>query len=111
MLITWIDKKSVLYFNKRKFKAGDSIPAGVLTQNRIDMLLADKKISVKVIDTKDVESVKTEVKPVKTKFKSKAELEDEELQKLIDEEARVIKKTPIEPDLMSGMMGGKGPRE
>lgn len=119
MKITWIDKKSVLYFNKRKFKAGDVIPAGILSQNRIDSLLSDKKIKIEsapylkidmskpssIIVGKAESKSKTIEKPVK---KSKQELEDEELQKMIDEESNQL---PVEPDLMSGMMGGKGSRE
>lgn len=46
MKITWIDKKSVLRADKRFFKAGDEIPADVLSPSRIELLKSQKKIRV-----------------------------------------------------------------
>jgi len=46
MLITWIDKKSVLLHGKNRYKAGDKIPAGILTPARIDALVATKQIKI-----------------------------------------------------------------
>ena len=44
--ITWIDRKSVLYHNKRVFKAGDVIPAGILPASRIESFKKDGKIII-----------------------------------------------------------------
>ena len=44
--ITWVDRKSVLYHNKRMFKAGDVIPADILPASRIESLKKEKKIVV-----------------------------------------------------------------
>lgn len=46
MKLTWIDKKSVLRADKRFFKAGDEIPADVLSPGRIELLKSQKKIRV-----------------------------------------------------------------
>jgi hypothetical protein len=103
--ITWIDKKSVLYHSKRMFKAGDVIPAGIIPSSRIETLKKEKKIAIG--ETKVDNSVKTvklfdneiEAKVIqheapvqfeeksKRGRKSKAELEEEELQRMIDEES------------------------
>ena len=46
MKLTWIDKKSVLRADKRFFKAGDEIPADVLSPGRIELLKSQKKIRI-----------------------------------------------------------------
>lgn len=89
MVITWIDKKSVLYSNKRRFKAGDSIPAGILSQNRIDSLLIDKKIkidAVKKVEPVKIQEVKPEIKKPYEKKKSAQEIEDDELAEMFKNE-------------------------
>jgi hypothetical protein len=44
MKITWIDKRSTLIKAGRKFKAGDIIPAGILSPERIDEFVDAGKI-------------------------------------------------------------------
>jgi hypothetical protein len=44
MKITWIDKRSTLIKAGRKFKAGDIIPAGILSVERIDEFVDAGKI-------------------------------------------------------------------
>lgn len=100
--LTWIDKKSVLYHKGRTFKAGDTIPAGILPDSRIESFVKQKKIvegEIKVdktikqttlfnnpIESKVIQHEEViEDKPKKSR-KSKAELEEEELEKLIAEE-------------------------
>ena len=57
--ITWIDRKSVLYHNKRMFKAGDVIPADILPASRIESLKKDKKIVIGEIKVnKSIKTVK-----------------------------------------------------
>lgn len=103
MIITWIDKKSVFGTGKKSYRFGDKIPSGLLSELRIEDLKKSGKISVQG----EPENV---VLPVKgfVKKKSKAELDKEELLKMIEEESMNTKK---EPDLMSGLMGGKGAME
>ena len=100
--ITWIDRKSVLYHNKRVFKAGDVIPADILPASRIESLKKDKKIVIGEIKVnKSIKTVKLfdadieaqviqhkekEMDKPKRGRKSKAEEEEEELARLIAEE-------------------------
>ena len=44
MDIIWIDKKSVLTSGKKKYRSGDVIPSGILTAERLDFLVEQKKI-------------------------------------------------------------------
>jgi len=63
-MITWIDKKSVLMLaDKKKIKAGDVIPAGILSDARIEALKKQKKIKVVVSDVEPGKNEK-ENKPV-----------------------------------------------
>jgi len=100
--ITWIDRKSVLYHNKRVFKAGDVIPAGILPESRIATLKKEKKIvvgEIKVdksikqakifnadVQAQVIQHEEKEIDKPKRGRKSKAELEEEELARLIAEE-------------------------
>ena len=79
-MITW-QGPGVLYHKGRKFKAGDVIPAGILSSDRISEFAHKGKLKVD-----EVKEFKSEVE-VKPKKKSKAELEEEELLKMIEEEA------------------------
>lgn len=123
-MIKWTDKKSTLSVGKRIFKAGDVIPAGILSDDRITYLQKTGQIQViekgdKIVVDKVVAKVfdKEITKPVETIF------EDEEKSKkvkqgkqeqipfddvYIEPQKEKINKAPIEPDLMSGLMGGKG---
>ena len=100
--ITWVDRKSVLYHNKRVFKAGDVIPAGILPDSRIATLKKEKKIvvgEIKVdksikqtkifnadVQAQVIQHEEKEIDKPKRGRKSKAELEEEELARLIAEE-------------------------
>ena len=56
MKVIWIDKRSILTSGKKKFKAGDIIPGGLLTASRIDGLVKAKKIKIEgEVDVKKVE--------------------------------------------------------
>lgn len=44
--ITWVDRKSVLYHNKRVFKAGDVIPADILPASRLESFKAENKVVI-----------------------------------------------------------------
>jgi hypothetical protein len=46
MKITWIDKKSTLLHGKNTYKAGDTIPAGILSASRLDTFVKAKKIRI-----------------------------------------------------------------
>lgn len=100
--ITWIDRKSVLYHNKRMFKAGDVIPAGILSESRIEALKKEKKIvvgEIKVdksirqakifnadVQAQVIQHEEKEMDKPKMGRKSKAEEDEEELARLIAEE-------------------------
>ena len=100
--ITWIDRKSVLYHNKRVFKAGDVIPAGIIPPSRLESFKADNKVvigEIKVdksikqtklfnadIEAKVIQHEEKEIDKPKRGRKSKAEEEEEELARLIAEE-------------------------
>ena len=58
-MIKWIDKRSVLSSGNKSFKAGDVIPAGLLSQSRIEDLKKQGKISVTGEIEKTVETVET----------------------------------------------------
>jgi hypothetical protein len=81
-MIKW-NGPGVLYHKGRKFKAGDIIPAGILSVDRLSEFAHNKKVKVDA----PVE-LKPEIEVIqKRDRKSKAELEEEELQRMIDEEA------------------------
>jgi len=93
MIITWNDKKSVFGTGKKSYRFGDTIPAGLLGEFRIEELKKSGKIKVKgeAVVIQKQESVKPvvipEIKKVEpVKKKSKAEIEEEELERLIAEE-------------------------
>jgi len=46
MTITWIDKRRVLLHGHTRYKAGDVIPAGILTPDRLTQLVAAKFVKV-----------------------------------------------------------------
>ena len=79
-MITW-QGPGTLYHKGRTFKAGDTIPAGILSADRISEFAHKGKLKVD-----EVKEFKPEVE-VKPKKKSKAKLEEEELLKMIEEEA------------------------
>jgi outer membrane lipoprotein-sorting protein len=45
-IIIWKDKKSVMMYNKKLIKAGDVVPADVLSKTQIEKLIKDKKIII-----------------------------------------------------------------
>ena len=45
-MIIWIDQKSVLRGNGREFSAGEVVPAGLLTPDRINLLVEKNKIEI-----------------------------------------------------------------
>ena len=60
-MITWIDKRSVLMLADRKLiKAGQEVPAGVLSDARIELLKKQKKIKVVASEPVKPEKVKHE---------------------------------------------------
>ena len=78
-MIKW-NGPGILYHKGRKFKAGDSIPAGILSVDRVSEFAHAKKIKV---------DNPIELKPeiiTKPNRKSKAEEDEEELARLISEE-------------------------
>lgn len=46
MAIKWIDEKSTLFLAGRRFKAGDVIPAKILSSGALASFKADGKVSV-----------------------------------------------------------------
>ena len=83
-MIKW-NGPGVLYHKGRKFKAGDTIPAGILSPDRLSEFVHSGKIKVdETIKPKELKPVYVE--PEKPKKKSKAEIEEEELLKAIEEE-------------------------
>lgn len=83
MKVIWIDKKSILTSGKKKFKAGDIIPGGLLTASRIDELVKAKKIKIdgEEIKPKNPEPEIKSEKPEKSYETKKASVKkiDEEL--------------------------------
>ena len=79
-MIIW-QGPGTLYHKGRTFKAGDTIPAGILSADRVSEFAHKGKLKVD-----DPKELKPEVE-IKPKKKSKAELEEEELLKMIEEEA------------------------
>lgn len=96
MKVVWIDKRSILTSGKKKFKAGDIIPGGLLTASRIDELVKAKKIKIEGEEIKvkpeikvepEIKSEKPETKSYETKKVSiKEEVKKIEEPSLIDEE-------------------------
>ena len=70
MVVKWIDKRSVLRLGKKVIKAGDIIPAGALSQERLDYFKSRKKIQTdepkpeKVIKEKTVLNVPVKVQVI-----------------------------------------------
>ena len=94
-MIKW-QGPGVLYHKGRKFKAGAEIPAGILSPDRLSEFVHSGKVKVSEIKMESTPYNKikldhTEIKPIyvepeKPKRKSKAEIEEEELLKMIEEE-------------------------
>ena len=81
----WIDKRSVLHTSKRKYRAGDIIPADVLTTDRANQLIGLKKVAkIETEKTEKVEKVEVKEKP---KRKKAAPIPEPEIEKaeVIDE--------------------------
>jgi hypothetical protein len=81
-MIKWTDKKSVLMYKGKIFKAGDAIPAGILSDNQIADFKSLKKIKVD-------EPAKPEPKPVKV-------IEPEPVK--VEKKERPVKKIEPEPE-------------
>ena len=79
-MIIW-QGPGVLYHKGRKFKAGDVIPAGILSPDRLSEFVHSGK--VKVDEVKELKPVYVEPKKLKPK-KSKSEIEEDELLKAIE---------------------------
>lgn len=45
-MIKWIDKRSVLRSGNKVYKAGDAIPADMLSRSRVDYLLDVRKVEI-----------------------------------------------------------------
>jgi hypothetical protein len=45
-MIKWIDRRSVLTQGRKKYVFGDTIPEGILSAERLDLLVSQKKIKV-----------------------------------------------------------------
>ena len=90
-MIKWIDEKSVLRNGKKVYKAGDEIPADLLSDSRIDHFSREKKIKIvdyievdktnekrKKKNSKKVEQVENskEVKPVESVNSAAVKLEE-----------------------------------
>lgn len=99
-MIKW-NGPGVLYHKGRKFKAGDTIPAGILSPDRLSEFVHSGKIKVD-----EVKELKPEIKPEKIVKKSKAEIEEDELLKAIELEELI--KTP---NPANDLIGGKGAME
>lgn len=83
-MIKW-NGPGVLYHKGRKFKAGAEIPAGILSPDRLSEFVHSGKVKVEeTVKPKELKPVYIE--PEKPKKKSKAELDEEELARLIEEE-------------------------
>jgi len=80
-MIKWTDKKSVLMYKGKIFKAGDAIPAGILSDNQIADFKSLKKIKVD-------EPAKPEPKPV----------EPVKIEKVVEKKERPVKKIEPEPE-------------
>lgn len=89
MKVIWINKKSILTSGKKKFKAGDIIPGGLLTASRIDELVKAKKIKIEgeEIKSKNPEPEIKSEKPEKFYETKKASVKKEK-PSLIDEESK-----------------------
>ena len=80
-MIKWIDRRSVLTQGRKKYAFGATIPEGVLSAERLDLLVSQKKIKVESEPVKNPEP-KPEYKPApkpekKPEPKPEPEIEDE----------------------------------
>lgn len=104
-MIKW-NGPGVLYHKGRKFKAGDTIPAGILSPDRLSEFVHSGKIKVEeTVKPKELKPVYVEPEKIKPK-KSKSEIEEDELLKAIELE-ELLKK----PDPANDLIGGKGSME
>jgi hypothetical protein len=62
-MLKWIDKRSVLLAGKKTYKAGEVIPADVLSAERIEQLIKLKKMSSTISEKPEAKPA-PEVKPV-----------------------------------------------
>lgn len=62
-MLKWVDKKSVLHTSKRKYRAGNIIPAGVLSNDRAKQLIDMKKVA----EIKEEQTIEKKEKPVTEK--------------------------------------------
>lgn len=84
-MIKW-NGPGVLYHKGRKFKAGDTIPAGILSPDRLSEFVHSGKVKVNDFTDKPVQTeqvYENGVKKLKPK-KSKSEIEEDELLKAIE---------------------------
>jgi hypothetical protein len=79
-MIIW-QGPGVLYHKGRKFKAGDVIPAGILSPDRLSEFVHSGK--VKVDEVKELKPVYVKPEKIKPK-KNKSEIEEDELLKAIE---------------------------
>lgn len=79
-MIKW-NGPGVLYHKGRKFKAGDTIPAGILSPDRLSEFVHSGK--AKVDEVKELKPVYVKPEKIKPK-KSKSEIEEDELLKAIE---------------------------
>ena len=80
-MIKWIDRRSVLAQGRKKYAFGATIPEGILSAERLDLLVSQKKIRIESEAVKKVEP-KPEYKPApkpekKSEPKPEPKIEDE----------------------------------
>ena len=78
MIITWTDKRRVLLHGHTRYKAGDVIPAGILTPDRLTQLVAAKSVKVEQPATPIAKPVEPVADNVKSKRRKKSEEENNE---------------------------------
>lgn len=76
--IKWIDKKSSMMFQKRVIKAGDIVPAGILSEKRIEHLREQGKIR---IEGDPIEKEESSAEKIDKIFEKPAEVSQEEEKK------------------------------
>jgi len=81
-MIKWIDKRSVLRQGKKVYRAGDVLPADLLSKSRIDYLLEVNKIEIEKQEV--VQPEKHEKETVK-KSKPGRKKKHEKIESVIDE--------------------------
>lgn len=115
-MIKWTDKKSTMSVKKRIFKAGDIIPAGILSDDRIAYLqktgqvqvinngdkIVTEKVVAKVFDKEIVKEVETVFEEVEEKSKRGRKSKQSDFESRVLENADRVSESGIMGTILGG---------